>query len=183
MEIVTYILDGNLTHKDNMGTSESLSRGSIQFMTAGTGVQHSEHNLSTENPLRFIQTWILPRSRSLKPNYGSFPSTENLQEERTNKWLHLVGDVNNKLSSKIQINQDCNLYVAEIDAGNSLSFDLMDGRQGYLVCVEGTSSINGTELLRHEAFEVTGTGENSLVVQGNAGKEKSHLMLFEMAAK
>ena len=184
MEICTYVLDGSLYHKDSMGTSESLPRGSIQFMTAGTGVQHEERNLSAGKPLRFIQTWILPRSRGLKPNYGSFSADSSVQEERTNKWLHLVGDVkSNTGSSKIQINQDCNLYVAEIDAENTLSFDLLNGRQGYLICVEGSASVNSrTELLRHEACEVTGTGANSLVIQGNAGDEKTHVMLFEMAA-
>jgi quercetin 2,3-dioxygenase len=163
-----------------MGTSETLSRGSVQFMTAGTGVQHEEHNHSTENPLRFIQTWILPRSRGLKPNYGSFRATATSKEERTNKWLHLVGDVKSKPNSKIHINQDCNLYVAEIDAGKTLSFDLMNGRQGYMICVEGTASVNGIELQRHEACEVFGNGEKSLVVEGKNADEKSHLMLFEM---
>ena len=82
MEIVTYIVEGSLTHKDSMGTSESLGRGSIQFMTAGTGVRHSEHNLDKSNPLRFIQMWITPNAGGLAP------TTTPPDEER-----HLVGPV------------------------------------------------------------------------------------------
>ena len=70
MEIVTYVVEGELTHQDSMGTKESLGRGSIQFMTAGTGVSHSEHNVDPTKPLRFIQMWLVPRERGLNPNYG-----------------------------------------------------------------------------------------------------------------
>jgi len=70
MEIVTYVVEGELTHQDSMSTKESLGRGSIQFMTAGTGVSHSEHNLDPTKPLRFIQMWLVPRERGLNPNYG-----------------------------------------------------------------------------------------------------------------
>ena len=187
MEIVTYILQGDLTHKDSMGTSETLSRGSVQFMTAGTGVEHEEHNMNKNMPLRFIQTWILPRRRGLKPNYGSFDakSIPNLNELRQNKWFHMVGD-QGCTNSKIQINQDCNLYVTEVDAGVNLSFTLNNGRQGYLVCVEGTCIVDGKMLVRHEACELTIASEATatavvIQVQGQAGDEKTHCMLFEMA--
>ena len=69
-EILTYVVDGSLTHRDNIGTHETLGRGSLQFMTAGTGIRHSETNQG-DNPLRFIQTWIVPRVDGLKPKYGS----------------------------------------------------------------------------------------------------------------
>ena len=73
-EICTYVVDGQLTHKDTMGTEETIGKGAIQFMTAGSGVSHSEHNHDQKNPLRFIQIWLSPRSKNLKPNYGSFTS-------------------------------------------------------------------------------------------------------------
>lgn len=101
MEICTYIVEGSLTHQDSMGTQETLGkflismvnvalnvvpagRGAIQFMTAGTGVTHSEHNLDKHNPLRFVQIWITTRKRGLKPNYGSFGGDE---PGRQNAWL------------------------------------------------------------------------------------------------
>ena len=82
-EICTYIVDGYLTHQDSMGTKETLQRGDIQFMTAGRGVYHQEHNLHDTLPLRFIQIWITPRTRGLKPNYGSGRGDI---ERRRNQW-------------------------------------------------------------------------------------------------
>ncbi len=104
-EICTYVVDGFLTHKDSMGTEESIGRGAIQFMvcfvfssssfvfiwllpqTAGSGITHSEHNLHTTDPLRFIQIWMNPRSRGLKPNYGSFNSP---CADRHNQWWEKI---------------------------------------------------------------------------------------------
>ena len=191
MEIVTYVLDGNLTHRDSMGTSETLSRGSIQFMTAGTGIKHEEHNLDPNKHLRFIQTWILPRKRGLKPNYGSFNASassanegDEIAAQRLNKWCHMVGDIG-CTSAKIQINQDCNLFVAEVEPQQSVTFELHPGRQGYLVCVEGSATIDGKLLARHEACELTAasTKSSNVIVQGAAGVERTHCMLFEMGKK
>ena len=122
MEICTYIVDGNLTHQDSMGTAETLSRGAIQFMTAGTGIRHSEHNLNKTEPLRFIQMWIQPRERNLTPNYGSGIGTF---EGRHNKFAHLVSDVQNPVSeTPVKINQDVNIFVSEFDAGKDVEFNL-----------------------------------------------------------
>ena len=82
-EICTYVVEGELTHKDSMGTKETITRGAIQFMTAGSGIVHSEHNLHEEKPLRFIQMWITPKRDNLKPNYGSFSGD---LTHRLNKW-------------------------------------------------------------------------------------------------
>jgi len=111
MEIVTYIINGELTHKDSMGTCETLGRSSVQFMTAGTGVQHSEFNLNKTNPLRFIQMWIDPRQRGLKPNYGSMIGNE---ENIKNKIGHLVSDVNHNIQTPVKVNQDVNIFVSVI---------------------------------------------------------------------
>jgi len=182
MEIVTYVLNGELTHRDSMGTEETLGRGSIQFMTAGTGVQHEEHNLNKSKPLRFIQTWILPRKVNLTPVYGSMDAAKepNLESKRINTWLHLVGDVENTDSKpKIKVNQDINLYVSEIEESKSLSIEISKGRQAYLVCVEGSVSLNeNTTLEKHEACEIRADGELKIV--GKSTKERAHVMLFEM---
>eukprot|EP00981_Chlorochromonas_danica_P012624 scaffold5232_cov179-Ochromonas_danica.AAC.1 len=86
MEICTYVVQGDLTHQDSMGSKETLSRGSVQYMSAGRGVQHSEHNLHPTNPLRFIQIWIQPRQKGLTSRYGGYPGRE---QERLNRWAHL----------------------------------------------------------------------------------------------
>jgi redox-sensitive bicupin YhaK (pirin superfamily) len=103
VEICTYVVGGHLTHKDSMGTEETLSRGAVQFMTAGTGVRHQEHNLHKSEPLRFIQMWINTRKRGLAPNYGSSSGEE---ASRQNRWSHLVSDVLDATAqTPIKINQ------------------------------------------------------------------------------
>jgi len=177
MEIVTYIINGHLTHKDSMGTEESLHRGAIQFMTAGSGVFHSEHNLHPTETLRFLQLWIVPRSENLPPNYGSMVATEQTQLSRKNKWAHFVADVQNTAQVPIKINQDVNIYVTELDKGVAVNFKVQANRQAYFVCMEGTLSLNGQELTQHDAAEIK--GEISLDVK--AESENSHAMIVEMA--
>lgn len=174
VEIATYIVEGSLTHKDSMGTQESLTRGSVQYMSAGRGVTHSEHNLSPSEPLRFIQIWINTRQRGIPPKYGSATSS---LEERHNKWAHLVSDVQSSDSCPIKINQDAKIFVTQIDEGKSVQFDLQSNRQAYLLCIEGETSVTGdhgsAKLSRHDAAELV--GPNKLTFTG-----KSHLLMVEM---
>jgi redox-sensitive bicupin YhaK (pirin superfamily) len=180
VEICTYIVDGGLTHKDSMGTSETLSRGAIQFMTAGTGVNHSEHNLDPTNPLRFIQIWINTRQKSLKPNYGSFVGEV---DARQNKWAHLVADVASNEKVPIKINQDANIFVTEVSHGNTVNFEIKQGRQAYLLCIDGSVNLStesgNAELLKHDAAELVGplTFRNS-----PTGSSPAHLLIVEMEA-
>lgn len=189
MEIITYVVDGELWHKDSMGTSESLGRGSIQFMTAGTGVMHSEKN-EGDKPLRFIQTWIVPRERGLTPNYGSFdPSKEcdGTSETRKNSLQHLVSNVQDKSSTTpVAINQDLDGYATELELGKSVSLDLAEGRQAYLLCIEGGVKVNGKELKKYDACEITGSGgtleiEATEVEETENGKV-AHILMFTMKA-
>lgn len=181
MEIVTYVVEGQITHKDSMGTAETLTRGDVQFMTAGTGVQHSEHNLNKELPLRFIQIWINTRRRGLRPNYGSRVGT---LTDRKNQWSHLVTDADKPSGSPkaVRINQDANISVSELDAGNSLDLVIQKDRQVYLLCIEGTVTAKEANegqshrLDQHDAAEVYG-GTYSLV----AGDKGAHLLIVEMA--
>lgn len=159
MEIITYIVDGKLTHQDSMGTSESLGRGSIQFMTAGTGVAHSEMN-NGDKPLLFIQTWIKPLTRGLTPNYGSFDPNKDCEgttEERKNKLQHLVSNVKDKSSSTpVEVNQDVDAFATELELGKSVTLDLPEGRQAYLLCIEGGVKVNGNQLHKNDSCEITG---------------------------
>eukprot|EP01134_Creolimax_fragrantissima_P007479 CFRG7479T1 len=153
MEICTYIVQGELTHQDSMGTEESLGAGSIQFMTAGTGVRHSERNIHPKKVLRFFQMWIVPRNTGLPPNYGSLVR----QASRTshNVWNHLVKDIDNNgsrpnvdpkdSSVPIEINQDVNIYDAIIDSGSTLSFSVENRRQAYVVLAQGKGTIAASE--------------------------------------
>ncbi|CAM6118823.1 unnamed protein product [Calypogeia fissa] len=183
MEIVTYVIDGKLTHKDSMGTAESLGRGAVQYMSAGTGVTHSEMN-NHDDMLHFLQIWIVPKARGLTPNYGSRVWSK---EERHNKLQHLVTDFD-KFESKedahsgvIPIHQDANFYVSEADPGFSQTFTLQKKRQGYLVNIEGSLSINGTQLGARDAVEIRGVEDSEIPLELKADdKEGAHFLLIEM---
>ena len=168
MEIVSYVIDGVLTHKDSMGNQRELTRGQVQYMSAGTGITHSELNL-TKDPARFLQIWILPDAKGYTPNYGDYRFDWN---ERVNKWLHIVsGEQGN---APIKIHQDMNIYVVELDAGNSIKHTLADGRQAYLIQIEGNGEINGHPLYAKDAAEII---DESITIKA---KDKSHYILFDM---
>ena len=182
MEICTYIVQGSLTHKDSMGTAETLGRGAVQFMTAGRGVRHSEHNLDSSKPLRFIQMWIVPNRGGLEPNYGSHSTSK---EERANRWCSLVSPVAgagvNGGTAPVQINQDASIRVSELDAGTSLPLTVPEGRQAYLLCMEGAVDDAGgaVGLERHDAAELSAGASLNLI----AGAKGAHLLVVEMAER
>lgn len=180
MEIITFIVEGELTHKDSMGTQETLKRGSVQFMTAGTGVRHSEHNLCKDTHLRFIQSWVVPRRRGLQPNYGSMVGDVVAEASRKDQWSHLVSDVEARgAKAPVQINQDCNVYVVELSPeATAPPLEIAAGRQGYVLCVEGEASFGGADkaIRRHDAAELQGP----LALEAKAGGEGAMLLLFEM---
>jgi redox-sensitive bicupin YhaK (pirin superfamily) len=180
MEIITYIVHGGLTHEDNMGTKETLGRGSIQFMTAGTGVEHSEYN-NGDKPLRFIQTWIVPSKGGLKPNYGSGSCSG---DSRKNQLAHLVSDVTDKsTSTAVKINQDLNAFASELDLGQKITYDLPPGRQAYMLCIEGSVQVNGKQLTKYDACEISESGaleiEATSVEETENGKV-AHILMFVM---
>ncbi len=168
MEIITYVLRGRLTHQDSMGHRESLGRGAIQYMSAGTGVTHSEMNEEDEEA-HLVQTWIIPQEKGLSPQYGSKSFR---LEERRNRWLHLVGPKGS--AADINIYQDANMYVSEIDAGRSLNFDLKRDRQLYIKVMEGRADINGLGFEQGDAAELEGEG---LTIRASSDV---HLLLVEM---
>jgi len=184
MEICTYVVDGDLTHQDSMGTAETLTRGAVQFMTAGVGVRHSERNGSRERPLRFIQMWIVPRKAGLAPNYGSFQPTS--AEQRLNKLHWLVGDVKSDASNEqvpIKINQDAKIYVTELDgtASEPVKLNVADGRQAYVLQIEGQAQLSGdVSLARHEAAMVRGPVELQLTALDTAANGNAHVLVVEM---
>jgi len=180
MEIMTFIVRGSLTHQDSMGTRETLTRGSIQFMTAGTGVRHSEHNLDKEKDLRFIQSWVVPRQRGLPPNYGSMAAGKTEEEARRDQWAHLVSDAVDSFPTPVKINQDCNVFVTELSAGKTApALELRQSRQAYMLCVEGEVQLGGGKSLRqHDAAELKGP----FSLEATGGTEGALLLVFEMAS-
>lgn len=168
MEIITYIIRGELTHKDSMGNKESLGRGAMQYLSAGTGITHSEYNEGDEE-VHVIQTWILPQAKGLKPQYGSKIFSP---EERHNKWLHLIAPEGT--SEVINIYQDANMYVSEVDKGSDLTFELGENRQLYVKIMEGEALINGIVFKEGDAAEVEG---EDLHIEALG---RVHILLVEM---
>lgn len=168
MEIVTYIISGALTHEDSLGNRETLRSGDVQYMSAGTGIMHSEMNES-DMPVHLIQTWIVPQAKGLRPRYGSdrFESSQ-----RKNRWLHFAGP--DESDAPIKLYQDANLYAAEIRKGESLPFGLESGRQLYVKVMEGAVHMNGVLLETGDAAEVV---DELLHFEP---EEHTHLLLVEM---
>lgn len=177
MEIVTYIVNGNLTHQDSMGSVETLGRGGIQYMSAGTGVRHSERN-GTPEPLRFIQMWFIPREQGLPPRYGGFSGDA---EARKNQLAHLVSDIANKaVVTPVELNQGVDLYAAELDPGTEVTHLVPAGSVAYAVCLEGkielSSAGESVSLAAHDAADLNGGSTFSFT----AGPATSHFLLIVM---
>lgn len=168
MEIISYLVNGELTHGDSMGNKSTITRGHVQYMSAGTGVYHSEQNFGDET-LRFLQIWILPDRAGHNPNYGDYRFS---MEDRHNKWQHMVSSKEG--GAPIKINQDANIYSLELDKGNEISFPVSEGRQAYLVQIEGTSTINDITLNMRDAMEII---EEDLQIKAD---ETSHFLVVEM---
>ena len=168
MEIISYLVNGELTHGDSMGNKSTITRGHVQYMSAGTGVYHSEQNFGDET-LRFLQIWILPDRAGHTPNYGDYRFS---MEDRHNKWQHMVSSKED--DAPIKINQDANIYSLELDKGNEISFPVAEGRQAYLVQIEGTSTINDITLDMRDAMEIV---EEDIKINAD---EKSHFLVVEM---
>jgi redox-sensitive bicupin YhaK (pirin superfamily) len=173
MEIVSYVIDGKLTHADSMGNEHSLTRGQAQYMSAGTGVWHSEMN-NEDEPVHFLQVWLLPDKNNYKPNYGDHRFA---WEDRVDKWLHLVSSFEATDKAPIQIHTDADIYATYLNAGKSLDFNIRDGRQVYLVLIEGKANVNGIELNGKDAIEITDEASFHIDAVDNA-----HFFLVEVAA-
>lgn len=171
MEIISYVVNGEITHKDSMGNSEVLKRGEVQYLSAGDGIYHSEHNLNKSDDLRLLQIWILPPQAGLPRLYGSFKFKE---EQRDNKLLKIVSSLDG--DSKIKIYQDINIYVSEFD--KKLEYKIEKNRQVYFVQIEGKAEVNGTILENGDAMEIVDVDKltiNPIV--------KSHILFIEMQKK
>ncbi|ENK1243715.1 pirin family protein [Clostridium botulinum] len=168
MEIISYVVNGELTHGDSMGNKNTITRGQVQYMSAGTGVYHSEYNLG-EDTLRFLQIWIFPDKQGYKPNYGDYRFN---WDDRQNKWLHMVSSKNG--DTPIKINQDMNVYSLELEKGKEISFPVKGGRQAYLIQIEGDSLINEIELNKRAGMEIV---EEDILIKA---QETSHILILEM---
>jgi redox-sensitive bicupin YhaK (pirin superfamily) len=173
MEIVSYVVQGELTHADSMGNSNTLGRGQVQYMTAGTGVLHSEHNFG-RGMLRFLQIWIEPNKIGRAPSYGDFKFN---WEDRLGRWMPIASG-SQESPAPIKLHADCSIFASVISEGESLEFKVYPGRQAYLVLVEGKASIGRNKHVMDErdALEAIEEDINATADQGSY----AHFLILEM---
>ncbi|GHU88062.1 hypothetical protein FACS1894202_03510 [Clostridia bacterium] len=168
-EIITYVVEGELTHTIGKGSKRTLTRGHVQYMSAGTGVYHSEHNWGQE-PLRLLQIWIFPDKTYYDPNYGDHRFE---WDERVDKWMPVAsGDVLSP--APIKIHADVNICAAEITRGGELDFAVGRDRQAYLLLIEGEARVAGLTLSAGDAAEIV--EEDVTITAGDT----AHVLVLEM---
>jgi quercetin 2,3-dioxygenase len=170
MEIVTYVLEGALEHRDSMGNGEVLRPGEFQRMSAGTGITHSEFNPSNNEPVHLYQIWLFPDEEGIKPSYEQkrFP-----EGERHNH-LRLVAS-QDAAEGSLLIHQDARIYLSTLDDGKELRRTLGPGRYGWLQVLRGSAAINGQELKAGDGAAVS--EEPEIAIAGVSGAE---VMLFDL---
>src|SRR5882724_4835041 len=169
MEIITYILSGSLEHKDSMGNGRVIRTGEVQYMAAGTGVQHSEFNPSAKDPVHLLQIWIQPDRAGAKPRYAE----KSLVNAKTGV-LHLVASKAGRDNS-ITINQDADLFLAKLNSGETVAHSVRPQRNAWVHVAEGKVELNGKVLNAGDAAAVSEATELKLT-----GKEPSQVLLFDL---
>ena len=169
MEIITYVLSGQLEHKDSMGNGRIIKPGEVQYMAAGTGVQHSEFNPSNDEAVHLLQIWIQPDRKGAKPNYAE-KSMSKLPQNQFNLITSKTGR-----DGSIAINQDADLWLAKLGAGNRVTHTLAPNRHAWLHVAEGEVTVNGEKLSGGDAIAVDEPGSLEL----NATKP-SQILLFDL---
>lgn len=167
MEIITYILEGALEHKDSMGTGSIIRPGEVQRMSAGTGVTHSEFNPSRSEPVHLLQIWILPESRGIKPGYEQ----KQIDRDEMSGKLRLVA-AREPVDDAVKIHQDVRLLATVLD-GDEVSYDLKPGRFAWIQVARGSLTVNGKSL---EAGDGAALAEEQSVTLSGKGEA----LLFDL---
>lgn len=166
MEIISYVLDGSIEHKDSTGTHSRLGAGQIQVMSAGTGIVHSEYNPDPEQPLHFLQIWIEPERRGVQPRYAQ-------QDVPQQAGLSLLVSPDGRDGS-LALHQDAFIHALRID-GQPLQHRLARGRTHYLHVVHGPLSVNGRRLITGDGLTLTDEAEIAITADG-----KGEALLFDL---
>jgi redox-sensitive bicupin YhaK (pirin superfamily) len=170
MEIISYVLDGELAHKDSMGNGSTIRPGDVQRMSAGRGVQHSEFNPSKGNPVHFLQIWIQPDLQRIEPSYEEkrFESTEKRGR------LRLIASPD-RAEGSVLIHQDARMYAGLFDGTEQAELEVKSGRRVYVHVARGSVTVNGTKLTAGDALKFNDTTKVSLHEGSNA-----EVILFDL---
>jgi len=172
MEIITYVLEGALQHKDSLGNGSIIRPGDGQRMSAGTGILHSEFNASKTEPVHLLQIWIMPESKGIAPGYEqkAFPEAEKRGR------LRLIAGQNGQ-NGAVTVHQDVSLYVAQLDKEQKVEHTLAPRRHAWLQVAKGSVELNGTHLAQGDGAAVS--DEQKLAITG--AENGSEILLFDLA--
>ena len=170
MEIISYVLEGELQHKDSLGTGAIVRPGEVQRMSAGTGVRHSEFNPSKDQPLHFLQIWIEPASHGTPPSYEQKAFAESERRGR----LRLVASRDGREGS-VTVNQDVQLLAGLLDPGQKTRYDLPPDRQAWLHVARGAVDVEGTRLKTGDAAAISQPGPIEI-----SGQDAAEILLFDL---
>ena len=170
MEIITYVLEGALQHKDSMGNTSVIKPGEVQRMTAGTGVTHSEFNPLDKEAVHLLQIWILPEKKNLKPGYEQRAFDPAGRRDR----LRLIASRDGRDGS-VSLNQDVLVYDSDLKSGNKISYQPAKNRSVWIQTVKGTLEVNGRPLNSGDGFAI----DNESAIELTSGKD-SHFLLFDL---
>jgi quercetin 2,3-dioxygenase len=170
MEIISYVLSGELSHRDSLGTGSVIRPGDVQRMSAGTGIRHSEFNDSRSESVHFLQIWILPETTGIAPGYEQkeFP-----RSERTNRF-RLVAD-RHGTDGAVSIHQDVRIFAADLEPHHALTYSFAPHRYGWLQIAAGVALLNGDELREGDGAAIS--AEPSITLTTPVGAE---LLLFDL---
>ncbi|MFM9865414.1 MAG: pirin family protein [Micropepsaceae bacterium] len=171
MEIISYVLDGGLEHKDSLGTGSVIRPGDVQRMSAGTGIRHSEFNASKTDPVHFLQIWIIPERPGITPSYEQKAFSA---AEKTGK-LRLVGSRDGREGS-VTIHRDVDFFATMLREGHAVSHELKAGRSAWVHVARGSVRLNGTTLAAGDGAAIEAAGTLTL-----DGANDAEVLLFDMA--
>jgi len=173
MEIISYVLEGALEHKDSMGNGSVIQPGDVQRMSAGTGVTHSEYNHSKTDPVRFLQIWFLPEGKGLAPGYEQ----KHFEAAEKRGRLKLVASRDGRDGS-VSLNQDVDMYAALLDGEESATHELAAGRLAWVQVARGSIEVNGQVLVAGDGASVKGPA----TLEFNGG-EQAEVVLFDQSGR
>ena len=170
MEIVTYILEGALQHRDSMGTGSIIRRGDAQRMSAGTGVMHSEANPSTEAPVHLLQIWIFPREQDLQPEYEEKKFSD---DEKRNRLRLIVSPEGT--DGSVRIHQDAKIFASLLDDGQQVEHELSNGRDAWLQVAAGSVKVNDNALKQGDGAGIRQESKITITAE-----EPAEILLFDL---
>jgi len=171
MEILTYVLDGELAHKDSMGNGSVIRPGDVQRMSAGSGVRHSEYNHAADRQTHLLQIWIEPNVRGIEPGYEE----KRIDAEKKRGRLCLIASPDSR-EDAVLIHQDASVYAGLFDGDERASFALRDGRRAYVHVARGQIKVNGTTLKAGDAAKISAESQ----IEFSEGKQ-AEALLFDLA--